>query len=264
MKISLNLHHFYYILNNLTRAAIAIKLEGDPLTLLSNIDEIRLLPSSHNIHILCVNETSLDTSISDQEIHVDGFSVLHKDRNRSGGGLAVFVSNSISYSAKDNRSVDQLEMVWLEAKPTYSKPFLICPVYRPSSFNKLHFFTICMTILSWRCHLVYQFMVMGDLNIDCVPEVYTCSASNEIFKFCQLFNFKQSVTFSTRVTLNTSTLIDVILSNFGKRLKYTSVLPITLSDHYMVCAVIGGESSSQPNTIKRRSYKQFNLDQFFT
>ena len=26
-------------------------------TLLSNIDEIRLLFSSHNIHILCVNET---------------------------------------------------------------------------------------------------------------------------------------------------------------------------------------------------------------
>ena len=81
----------------------------------------------------------LDTSISDQEIHVDNFSVLRKDRNRSGGGVAVFVSNSISYCVKDNLSVDQLEMVWLEAKPTHSISFLICSVYRPPSFNKLHF-----------------------------------------------------------------------------------------------------------------------------
>ena len=229
-------------------------------TLLSNIDEIRLLLSSHNIHILCVNETRLDTSISDQEIHVDGFSVLRKDRNRSGGGVAVFVSNSISYSVKDNLSVDQLEMVWLEAKPTHSKSFLICSVYRPPSFNKLQFFNYLYDNIELALSLGLPVMVMGDLNIDCVPEVY--NSSNEIFKLCKLFNFKQSVTCSTRVTANTSTLIDVILSNFGKRLKYTSVLPITLSDHYMVYAVIGGKPSSQPNTIPCRSYKKFNLDQF--
>ena len=98
-------------------------------------------------------------------------------------------------------------MVWLEAKPTHSKSFLICSVYRPPSFNKLHFFNYLYDNIELALSLGLPVMVMGDLNIDCVPEVK--NASNEIFKLCGLFNFKQSVTCSTRVTsILTSTLID--------------------------------------------------------
>ena len=78
---------------------------------------------------------------------------------------------------------------------------------------------------------------MGDLNIDCYKDEY-CH-NNDIAKLCQLFHLKQLISSPTRVTVSSETLIDVILSNFDQQHKEAFVLPVTLSDHFMVYTVIG-------------------------
>ena len=106
-------------------------------TLLPNLDQIRSLISNERIHILCLNETRLDHTISDSEISIPGFSVFRNDRDRHGGGVAVYISNSLSYSVIDNLFSQHLEMVWLQVRSSCNKPFLLCSVYKPSRLNNI-------------------------------------------------------------------------------------------------------------------------------
>ena len=50
-----------------------------------NSDEIRLLAINSNPHIISFSKTKLDGTILDEEIDINGYSVIQNDRNRNGG-----------------------------------------------------------------------------------------------------------------------------------------------------------------------------------
>ena len=60
-------------------------------SLVSHIDDLRIFMSqSKGIDILAINETKLDSTIKDNEVHLPGYDVIHKDREnngRYGGGV---------------------------------------------------------------------------------------------------------------------------------------------------------------------------------
>ena len=65
-------------------------------SLYKHIDELRIFSEQHSPHIICLNETKLSKEISDELLHMDGFrSIVRKDRNRHGEGVAVYVKNGI-------------------------------------------------------------------------------------------------------------------------------------------------------------------------
>ena len=51
------------------------------------IDEIRLLLYDKKLDVLALNETRLDSSISDELLAIDGYDIIRADRNRNGGGV---------------------------------------------------------------------------------------------------------------------------------------------------------------------------------
>ena len=60
-----------------------------------HIDEIRVLLSDFSFDILAINETKLDHTIFDCEIHINNYSIVCYDRNSHGSGVAIYVKNSI-------------------------------------------------------------------------------------------------------------------------------------------------------------------------
>ena len=67
-------------------------------SLLRQKDEIEVLLNENRIQILAVNEAKLDKSVLDLYIIIENHSEpVRCDRNRHGGGVAVFVKESISY-----------------------------------------------------------------------------------------------------------------------------------------------------------------------
>ena len=48
-------------------------------------------------HIPAINETKLDENVSDDEIALEGCTVIRNDRNTSGRGVALFVHNDIPF-----------------------------------------------------------------------------------------------------------------------------------------------------------------------
>ena len=51
---------------------------------------------------------------------------------------------------------------------------------------------------------------------------------------CELFSFKQLIEEPTRVTLNTSSIIDHIATTRARNIVKSGVYEVSLSDHYMV------------------------------
>ena len=66
-------------------------------SLLVHIDEVRQLIKDKGLHILAINETKLDETIADSLLGVEGYALHREDRKRHGGGVAVYVRNSIKY-----------------------------------------------------------------------------------------------------------------------------------------------------------------------
>jgi len=66
---------------------------------------------------LAINETKFDSSVNDNEIHLQGFEVVRKDRSvngRSGGGVSMYLRIIINYQIRDDLRDDQLECVVIE------------------------------------------------------------------------------------------------------------------------------------------------------
>ena len=51
-----------------------------------------------NFDIMGVCETFIDSNVADNEISIDGYSIVKKDRNRHGGGVLLYVRDGIDYS----------------------------------------------------------------------------------------------------------------------------------------------------------------------
>ena len=60
-----------------------------------HIDELRIYMNSKSIDILAINETCLDHTISSGEVTVSGYVLERNDRNRDGGGVALYKLSGI-------------------------------------------------------------------------------------------------------------------------------------------------------------------------
>ena len=55
------------------------------------LDHLQLRAAAMNPLIICVCETWLDDSISDDEIYIPGFSLIRRNRDRHGGSIAMYI-----------------------------------------------------------------------------------------------------------------------------------------------------------------------------
>ncbi len=67
--------------------------------LVKHIDELRVYLSNNVIDVLAINETTLDSTIGVNEVHITGYEIVRRDRNsngRFGGGVCfIFVAVQI-------------------------------------------------------------------------------------------------------------------------------------------------------------------------
>ena len=69
-------------------------------SLISHIDELKMVMSSQTLDILAINETRLDSTIADKDISIIGYNVVRKDRNRHGGGVLLYVKETWNFLTK--------------------------------------------------------------------------------------------------------------------------------------------------------------------
>ena len=81
----------------------------------------------------------MTASISDDQIAIDDFDILRKDRsdtrNKVGGGVILYTRKSINCRRRHEIETSNIETLWAEITLPNAKPFLICTAYRPPCSN---------------------------------------------------------------------------------------------------------------------------------
>ena len=103
------------------------------------MDELRVLMSNSPIDILAINESKIDDSILNNEVNINGYNIIRKDRNRSGGGVVLYIRNTTSFSERKDLVPESLEMICIEVRRPHRAPYLISAWYRPPNYNNYAF-----------------------------------------------------------------------------------------------------------------------------
>ena len=196
-------------------------------SILPKIDELRLIASETKCVVISLSETKLDETIQDEEINIEGYNLIRKDRCRNGGGVACYIRNDIHFNIREEL-IDEMESIFFDILLPKSKPILVGVVYRPP--NQLNFLNNFSDKLESIFKIKIQEMhILGDINID--KKSPLAKLYNEI---CCLHGLKQLIDSPTRITINTSTILDHILTNSKEKITDSGIVNISLSDHQMI------------------------------
>ena len=228
-------------------------------SLRSHLDEVQLLINNLGIHILALNETKLDPNYPKELTSVAGYQQERLDRTCNGGGVSIYIRDSIKYKHRSDVPVDDLEIICIEVEPPKSKSFLVLAWYRPPSdpvvsFDKLE------KVLSFLDKEGKEIILLGDTNCDLTPKLAEQPIDNNskhMLDLYELFSFKQLVQEPTRVTLTTSSIIDHIATTCARNIVKSGVHEVSMSDHYMVYCIrkFNGAVEKDHKVIKTQNEK---------
>ena len=165
------------------------------------------------------------------ELEIEGYDLIRSDRSRIEEGVACIVGNSSSYSRKPNFCINK-ESIFKEIFLPISKPVLIGILYSPpDKYN----FVSCLerTFSDINVFESYECYLRGGINLNFQPkdkEIFRHKSANTINKviphfttsyleFCFTHSLEQIITRPTRVTDQTTTLIDHILTNSSDKVR---------------------------------------------
>ena len=111
--------------------------------------------------IVGITESWLDSNISDHELHMDMYNVIRLDRNRHGGGVALYIHNTLHYEVVHLGNTD-FECIIVSVTVGSCK-FCVCVV---ASSGSEFLDTLYDTLCSLNVDLFANFILIGDLNID--------------------------------------------------------------------------------------------------
>ena len=99
------------------------------------MDSIRLLLKDNSLDVFIVSETWL-SKVTDAEITIPGYSVVRKERNSRGGGVAMFIRDGIPFKTRmditDNNT--NCESLLIEINRHKYKKQFVCCIYQPPDF----------------------------------------------------------------------------------------------------------------------------------
>ena len=226
-------------------------------TLLKHLDELRVLAEQHEPDILAINETKIDTDIDDHEILTDGYHVERLDRNKFGGGVAIYMRKGIYYKVRNDLMIYDLESISVEVKIGMHKLFIVTSLYLPNHtleyFNKLE-----SLIASIDLEKKGESILIGGTNCDFLkPTNYTA----HLKRLIKTYSLTQLIKEPTRTTHTTQTIIDHIITNRPERVSESGVIPCGFSDHdliFMTKKIRSPKSKFAPRIINIRNQKRFD------
>ncbi len=122
-------------------------------SLLPKLDQLREMLSCRSVNIL-------DSSVSNPEVKIDGYTIYRNDRgSKHGGGVAVYVKKNLPHE-ECLLSNNEMEVLWIKVTPKHSTPFLVCSTYyRPPNANQVYLDIVCNIEAACDCSEILSFWV---------------------------------------------------------------------------------------------------------
>ena len=150
-------------------------------------------------------ESNLDETVLDGEIYIDGYESVRSDRNRH-------IRRDVSFNVRGNFS-SEVEKIFFDMLLPKARPILIGILYRPPDQPK--FLDKLSTAVSETNNLDDQEVyILDDLNINLINnQKHTPNGIKRYKEFCSLNGLEQLLTLPTRITKNSTSLLNHVLTN---------------------------------------------------
>ena len=81
--------------------------------------------------MVSISETKIDSMIEDSVIEIEDYVVERSDRNKHGGGVAMYIHKSIDNCLRKDLLRSDIESISIQVKLGNYKPFIVTSLYRP-------------------------------------------------------------------------------------------------------------------------------------
>ena len=216
--------------------------------------------------VICITETwCLGNSMNHNPFKLPQYKNIHRVRRTGkGGGIAVFLHESLTFNVRHDLSVNNadIEALCVEIINKKSKNILINTQYRQPAGNFNKFEAYLKTFLAKSKTTDKTRFLVGDLNLNLIN--YQSNAKvRDFVKLIFQHSLVPIVNKLTRVTKNNATLIDYIITNsFMDQENLTGILKTDISDHFqdILSEVDCGNlySISNPNDANEHFLKVFS------
>ena len=191
-----------------------------------------------------ITESHLDSKVTNEQIEFDGFQMpIRLDRNRHGGGVALYIRNSLHYKSRSDLLNPNIEIIFVEIQNVNNK-FLLSLIYRPPN-SKADFLEQLAACLEKALDTEMPIFLMGDFNIDMLAE-----GNNTFRQLLHNFSLTNIINQSTNFTTSRGTCIDLIVTNSNEMVEMVEILTPFCSTHSPTAAEL------QFKTYKQRAYRR--------
>ena len=227
-------------------------------------DYLTLLPLY--LSIMGFTETWLNDSKA-SFYSMNGYDHLyHHRKDRPGGGVSLYVKNSIKYILREDLSIDiantnsHVESIFIEVvnAPCFSGRTVIGCVYRPPNGNVNSFVDNLDKLLNSIEKEKKPCFILGDFNINLLH------ANSETFLNTLFANaFFPLISQATRITSSSKSIIDNIITNHTNKNGLSGILLTDISDHLPIFTVYHSNKIGQDITrVLLRNFKMSNVKKF--
>lgn len=221
------------------------------------IDNLRNIFKDTGLHVICISETWLNDTHTDQMVNLPGFNLVRHDRSRidkaRGGGVAIFIRGDLSYSVCfESTKGDPLEFIFVKVNASRECVLVGCVYNPPDSPNNFH--KLGNVLNSSRCENI---IVSGDFNVNFL------AASDSNLRLAEMLSQSGSLVMNTEPTHfkpnSTPSCIDLMICNCPDRVRMIDQIPgVTHHDLVVMSYNLLIDSVTAEKTFFR-SYKQMDM-----
>ena len=174
--------------------------------------------------IFLISESKLENTFPINQFAIGGYKILRRDRNRFGGGLILYINESIPCKPLSNHSMfSDLELMAFELHQSKRK-WLFLGIYKSPSQNDIEFLRIISLILDYYLPTYENFVVIGDFNLPV--------ENSHLEAIIQAYDLSSLIKKPTCYQSHTPSCIDLILTNRKHLFQLSNTFETGLSDHH--------------------------------
>ncbi|XP_035700622.1 uncharacterized protein LOC118433119 [Folsomia candida] len=221
-------------------------------------DDVQQLILNNNFHIFGVTETWLTKEINNEELQLPGYEMTRQDRpgikshKQRGGGLLLYTREDYEVTLLPSPFPPPVESIKVVLKKQHLPDLILILIYRvtttPKSFHVQMEDEIANNSQS-------EFYMIGDFNIDQLK-----SESSEFKSAIRRQTCKQLITQPTRVTTDSKSLIDLIVTNRVDLNKNRGIIHDVIADHEIIYTIRKTQKHKRcpRKAVTIRSFKDTN------
>lgn len=229
-------------------------------SLVKHFSNFKDLVLASDYDIIAVTETWLSDGITNSAIHIDGYRIVRFDRPSRGGGIAFYIKSYLPFHVfETDRKIEQL---WLIVSCNDQR-YAFGVVYNPHRRYYAEFMHSLESTFSMLLSEVKDIFCFGDFNVDLLD--VESAATAFVLESFDAFDLTQIINEPTRVTANSATLLDYIVTSNTNVVSAVSVIHTHEADHSLLRCTID-VPHSKPKIIFRtyRDYKNLKFNQFYS